>query len=75
MFILAAAILWAMLAYPSPSRVIRFGLGLALGFAIQEMLAAPLAATVDVTSRSAWQWLPSTENAAYARRSQYTCLR
>ena len=75
MFILAATILWVMLAYPSPSRVSRFGLGLALGFAIQEMLAALFAATVEVTPRSAWQWLPSTENAAYAPRSQHTCLR
>ncbi|MGH2501578.1 MAG: hypothetical protein ACRDID_03580, partial [Ktedonobacterales bacterium] len=47
-FMLAPGVVWAMLAYPSPSRVIRFGLGLALGIAIQVTLAAPLAATTGI---------------------------
>ena len=51
-FILTPGILWAMLAYPSPSRIIRFGVGLALGLAIQVSLAAPLASTVGITQVS-----------------------
>ena len=51
-FMLAPGIVWAWLAYPSPSRIIRFGQGLALGLAIQVTLAAPLAATTGITAVS-----------------------
>src|SRR5579859_4112121 len=51
-FMLAPGVVWALLAYPAPSRVIRLGLGLALGLAIQVTLAVPLAATVGITAGS-----------------------
>lgn len=51
-FMLSPGIFWAILAYPSPSRIIRLGLGLALGLAIQVTLAAPLAMTVGITQVS-----------------------
>jgi hypothetical protein len=51
-FLLAPGVLWALLAYPSPRRTIRVGVGLALGIAIQVTLAAPLAATVGISATS-----------------------
>jgi hypothetical protein len=48
----APGVVWALLAYPSPSRVMRLAIGLALGLALQIMLAAPLAATVRITAES-----------------------
>ncbi|HEX9035990.1 MAG TPA: hypothetical protein VF808_03280 [Ktedonobacterales bacterium] len=51
-FLLAPGIIWALLAYPSPSRVIRLGQGLALGLAAQVTMAGLLAATAAITPAS-----------------------